>query len=77
MTYKGHVEKGLVVFDEPMPLADGTEVRVEVLASVLVDETAPLPSLAEHLAAFIGKAKSLPPDAAENHDHYLYGAPKR
>ena len=29
------------------------------------------------LLEFAGKAEGLPPDLAENHDHYLYGTPKR
>jgi hypothetical protein len=29
MIYKGHGENGVVVFSEPVPLAPGTEVRVE------------------------------------------------
>ncbi|MBX9789980.1 MAG: hypothetical protein K2Y37_13765 [Pirellulales bacterium] len=29
MTYRGHIENGVVVFDEPVVLAEGTEVRVE------------------------------------------------
>ncbi|MCY3023034.1 MAG: hypothetical protein NTW87_29000 [Planctomycetota bacterium] len=29
------------------------------------------------LLRFAGTAKGLPPDMAENHDHYLYGTPKR
>jgi hypothetical protein len=32
MPYKGHIENGVVVFAEPVPLAPGTEVRVEVVA---------------------------------------------
>ena len=31
MTYKGHIEKGTVVLDEPADLPDGASVRVEVL----------------------------------------------
>jgi len=30
MTYRGKISKGVVVFEEPVPLADGTEVKVEV-----------------------------------------------
>jgi hypothetical protein len=30
MTYLGHVQNGVVVFDPPAPLKDGTPVRVEV-----------------------------------------------
>jgi len=77
MTYNGHVEKGMVVLDEPAALAEGTRVRIEVLPAADTAEPKRIPSLAERLAPIIGKAKSLPEDAAENHDHYLYGAPKR
>ena len=35
------------------------------------------PTLAERLAGVIGKAKGLPSDASLNHDHYLYGLPKK
>jgi hypothetical protein len=33
MIYRGHIRNGLVVFDTPVPLPDGTEVRVEPLGS--------------------------------------------
>lgn len=33
--------------------------------------------LGELLLKFAGIADDLPPDMAKNHDHYLYGAPKR
>ena len=33
--------------------------------------------LGEMLLSFAGKAKGLPGDVAENHDHYLYGTPKK
>jgi len=36
---------------------------------------APAPGVA--LLRFAGKATGLPPDLAENHDHYLHGLPKR
>ena len=36
----------------------------------------PVPTLAERMKAFIGCLDGLPADAAINHDHYLYGAPK-
>jgi hypothetical protein len=35
------------------------------------------PTHAEILKDFIGCLKDLPSDAAHNHDHYLYGAPKK
>jgi hypothetical protein len=34
-------------------------------------------SLSEFLLSVAGTASGLPSDMAENHDHYLYGMPKR
>lgn len=73
MTYKGHVEKGKVVFDGPASLPDGTRVRIEVeLAEPEKDTNSDLgPSLAEVLSPVIGKAEGLPEDWSEQHDRYL------
>ncbi len=35
------------------------------------------PTILDILRPFIGKIKGLPRDFAVNHDHYLYGVPKR
>jgi hypothetical protein len=79
MIYRGHVKGGLVVLDTPGVLPDGVEVRVEVVSSEteapLLDENGQ--TLGEKLMKFAGRAVGLPEDAAVNHDHYLYGAPKR
>ena len=32
MNFQGHVEKGMVVLDQPLPFPDGTPVRVEPIA---------------------------------------------
>jgi hypothetical protein len=37
----------------------------------------PIPTLAERMKGFIGCLEGLPADAAINHDHYLYGTPKK
>jgi hypothetical protein len=34
-------------------------------------------TLGQALLEFAGTAEGLPTDMAENHDHYLYGVPKR
>ena len=70
MTYKGRVKNGVIVIEEPVDIPEGTEVSIEVTEGVG-------PTLAERLASVIGTAKALPDDAAENLDHYLYGAPKK
>jgi hypothetical protein len=79
MTYKGHVQNGVIVLDEPTDLPDGTEVKVlPVNASVSSDEgQATERTWAERLAPFVGCLDGLPSDFAEHHDHYLYGVPKR
>ena len=69
--FLGHVKNGIVVFDQPSTLPDGTPVRI-----ILANGTA-LPTLAERLKDVIGIAAGLPSDLAENHDHYLHGKPKR
>ena len=71
MMYKGHVEDGAVVFDEPVSLPEGTKVRVEP------DQSPRELTLAERLKDVIGIVKGLPPDFAAQHDHYIHGTPKR
>jgi hypothetical protein len=71
MTYKGHVQNGVIVLDEPTDLPDGAEVRVELA------ERETERSLADRLRNVIGVAKTLPEDISEQHDHYLHGRPKK
>jgi hypothetical protein len=51
-------------------LADQTEV-------LIVPQPRERPTLAERYKDFIGCVSSGVGDLAENHDHYLYGVPKR
>lgn len=75
MTYKGHIENGKVVFDEPSTLADGTVVRIEVLtgteAAIIHEESDEHETLADVLAPLIGILEGFPEDWSENHDKYL------
>ena len=79
MTYRGRVQDGMVVLDEPAAMANGTVVSVHPLrkAKRPSGEAEPRPSLYERLKPIIGKAKGLPADFSVNHDHYLYGTPKQ
>ena len=70
MSYTGVVKNGVVVLPKEAQLADGMEVRVE-----LVSER--LPTLAEELEGCIGAFKDLPSDYALNWRHYKYGEAKR
>jgi hypothetical protein len=78
MTYSGKVRNGVVVFDAPVPLAEGAPVNVEAIEPEKPTGAAEEgPTWGEVLKDVIGKAEGLPSDAARNHDHYLYGTPKR
>jgi len=79
MTYRGHVKNGVVVLDQPAELPEGAEVDVTVRTEPRTekDDEKPIPTLADRLRNVIGTVKGLPRDLAENHDHYLYGVPKK
>jgi hypothetical protein len=78
MVYRGRVENGVVVLEVPGALRDGTEVTVEpVPRRRKKAKPAKRPTVSQALKRLAGKAKGLPPDAARNIDHYLYGHAKR
>ena len=71
MTFRGHVQSGVVVFDGPQTPPEGATVEVAVLTTV---EKSPLRDL---LLEFAGTIDGLPSDMAAQHDHYIHGRPKR
>ncbi len=74
MSLTGQVQNGVVVFDTPNALPDGTAVPVEAA------EALPKPakrSLLDRLGDVVGKAEGLPADVSQNVDHCLYGHPKK
>ncbi len=67
MVLDGIVINGQIVLEpSQIRLPEGAKVRVELVAE---------PTLA-FLLKYAGKARDLPADLAENHDHYLHGKPK-
>ena len=63
------IEKALAIIDERMPaVANGTKAATEPFWQSFTSDLHALPD-----AVFEG----LPTDSASEHDHYLYGAPKR
>ncbi len=61
------VRNGQLVLKHPLPLPDGTPVKVRVEAC----EENPLLAIAQQ-AVDMGVS-----DGAERHDHYIYGTPKQ
>lgn len=86
--FRGVIRKGKVATDGPLGLPDGTQVVIRAVGAQRRKTSAravgarpakpkPLPTLAETFKGLIGIAEGLPSDLSINHDHYLYGTPKR
>jgi hypothetical protein len=78
MAYKGRVKNGVIVVDESASLPEGAEVEILLPGQQgpeIVEEA--IPTLYEQFKGFVGIIKGLPSDLSENHDHYLYGCPKK
>jgi hypothetical protein len=72
VTYRGRVKDGVVILEKSASLPEGAEVEVSP-----IEAKSDAPTLNERYKDFIGVVDGLPPDMAENHDHYIHGAPKR
>ncbi len=76
MVYHGKVSKGMIVLDGAPALPEGASVSVDVtMHESASDADAEL--LAEELLKLAGTCEGLPSDYSMQHDHYLYGTPKR
>jgi hypothetical protein len=75
MTFQGHIENGVAVFDEPVSLPEGMKVRI-VPITVGSPKQANPKTLAERFKGVIGAVDDLPDDMAENHDNYRRGQPQ-
>ena len=74
MIYKGKVRNGVVVLEGNTPLPENAEVNVELVGQ---SEPQQPRSWAEVFKDVIGSVDDMPPDMAENHDHYIHGTPKK
>ncbi len=77
MEYTGIVREGVIVLDGEKKPDEGTRV------SVFIPDPLPEPtgnseqSLGDFLLSFAGICKGGPVDGAAQHDHYIYGTPKK
>jgi len=78
MILLGHIHDGKVVLDTHAVLPNGTPVSVFAEVAPVSLPTTPT-SFLERYKSVIGAADDpdLPADGALNHDHYLYGLPKK
>lgn len=89
ITVDATYEDGVLKPAQPLPLSEHEKVRVTVEPQVVVDVRGPeigkepaRPTLAEKLIALANALPEevvarLPSDGASQHDHYIYGTPKR
>ena len=80
MVYRGTFQNGVVVLSGGVRLPEGATVSVRVLkagAHRAGTKAQGPKTVYERLRNVVGIAKDLPPDLSINHDHHLYGAPKR
>lgn len=71
MSFTATIENKMIKLPPRVDLRGGTEVRIEPV------EAEHEPTFGESIKEFIGIGKDGPGDRADNHDHYLYGTPKR
>ena len=76
MMYKGRVQNGAIVLDEPVQLPGGTEVEVVIYSRATDSDSATPRSLYDRLKPFIGMADGLLAEGSVNLDNHLYRAPK-
>src|SRR4051812_36058626 len=74
MVYRAHINNGAAVFDEPAKLPEGSAVLVQPVEPAATQPTVTPGELFRDVA---GRGKDLPSDGSAQHDHYIYGTPKR
>lgn len=73
MTVNAHFDGKVIVPDEPLDLRPNQALRVQI--EPLEGETED--SALAWIAANAVDSDALPTDLADQHDHYLYGCPKK
>ena len=78
MIYRRKVTNGQIVLETDVTLPQGVAVEVSIC-----EEPSDTPhegdrqTLFDMFQPFVGSVDDSPADMSVNHDHYLYGAPKR
>ena len=70
MTITARVHNGVIELPPGTQLPEGAELRIIVPEAPAAD---PVPSPLAWMTEFAGAIKTLPPDFAERHDHYIHG----
>ena len=76
MSFTATIKNGVIELPTGLDLPDGTEVTIEAKGPIGTVEKQKQ-SFAERYSEFVGCIHSGVGDLADNHDHHLYGTPKR
>ena len=76
MSITATIKNGVIQLPAGFDLPDGTEVTIETKEPIGIVEKS-TQSFGERYSEFIGCIHSGVGDLADNHDHHLYGTPKR
>ncbi len=76
MSTTGRIVNGHVKCDGPVIWPEGTPVRIEPISDA-ANPPGDDDNFLKVLGDAVGSIHDLPEDASINHDHYLYGVPKR
>ena len=77
MTFAGHVLNGVVLFETPGVVPDGTKVTIRVEDAAAGEAASATALLGQRFAWLTGAIPDLPADFAAEHDHYIHGTPRR
>ncbi len=72
MTITARIHNRSITLPEDVSIAEGTLVEIHTLEEAPTQQRS-----GAWMLKFAGVADDLPADAAAQHDHYLYGTPKR
>lgn len=72
---KGRFNGKVIVPEEPVALPENQRVLVRI--EPIAEENVPTGSVLDWIVAHPISDDSLPADLAHQHDHYLYGTPKK
>ena len=77
MTITARVHNPSIALPADLPVAEGAEVQVTVPEPPACAEPAEPGDALGWMLKYAGIVDDLPADLAAEHDHYLYGTPKR
>jgi len=77
MVYRGTYKQGVIVLDEHADLTEGQRVFIEAATTAQSEQAIDVSAQNRELLKLAGIVNTGRRDGSVNHDHYMYGSPKR